>query len=346
MSVTSGFYNSINHDRRYNAEQFGSIYDGVINDGVFANIGDCFVVNAQSGITVTVGLGRAWFNQTWTLNDSLLPIEMPASPVGQNRIDAIVLEVNASEDVRTNSIKVLEGTAAASPVRPILTETEFIHQHPLAYIYRAAGAATIYQANITNMVGTDDCPFVTGILQVVSLDQLLGQWRSELDLFVENEEADFTAWSQNKQIEFENWAALQRQNYQQFMAENEAWFQEQVDYQEEWMEGARNTFLAWLRDLEVELSGDVAGNLQLQIDHEETARQLMMGFDDGVKTISEDGRVITTTASDGRKLIKTFSQNFDELVTELRSAENGVLASQTKIFSADGRTITTTTVYS
>lgn len=346
MSLTCGFYNSIDHDRKYNAEQFGSIYDGVINDGIFANIGTCFVVNAQSGNTVTIGIGRAWFNGTWTLNDSLLPIEMPASPVGQNRIDAIVLEVNTSESVRDNAIKVVQGIAAATPARPTLVDTEFVHQHVLAYVYRAANASTIYQANITNMVGTDETPFVTGILQVVSLDQLLGQWRSELDLFVEGQEAEFSAWSQNKRIEFENWAALRRFDYQQFMAENEAWFQEQVEYQDAWMVGARETFLAWLGDLEVELSGDVAGNLQIQIDHEEIARQLMMGFDDGVKVLSDDGRTITTTASDGRKLIKVFSPNFDQLTTELRSAQNGVLASQIKVFSSDGKTITTTTVYS
>ena len=44
MSVTSGFFNSLNGDRRYNAEQMSSIFDGIINDGIFANIGTAFGV--------------------------------------------------------------------------------------------------------------------------------------------------------------------------------------------------------------------------------------------------------------------------------------------------------------
>ena len=45
MSLTYGFYNSVDHDRVYDATQFGSIFDGVINDGVFQNIGDLFAVS-------------------------------------------------------------------------------------------------------------------------------------------------------------------------------------------------------------------------------------------------------------------------------------------------------------
>ena len=62
MSLTSGFFNSVNQDRRYNAEQMSAIFDGVINDGVFANIGTAFEVKASSGYTVNIGIGRAWFN--------------------------------------------------------------------------------------------------------------------------------------------------------------------------------------------------------------------------------------------------------------------------------------------
>ena len=34
MAVTSGFFNSVNHDRLYDAEQLSSIFDGIIIDGV------------------------------------------------------------------------------------------------------------------------------------------------------------------------------------------------------------------------------------------------------------------------------------------------------------------------
>lgn len=35
MAFTFGFYNSLNGDRKYNAEQVSSIFDGLISDGVY-----------------------------------------------------------------------------------------------------------------------------------------------------------------------------------------------------------------------------------------------------------------------------------------------------------------------
>ena len=60
MSVTYGFYNSLNGDRKYNAEQISSIFDGLIVDGVFASIGTAFSVKAAGGLTINVGIGKAY----------------------------------------------------------------------------------------------------------------------------------------------------------------------------------------------------------------------------------------------------------------------------------------------
>ena len=201
MSVTYGFYNSLNGDRKYDATQISSMFDGLIIDGIFASIGTCFVVNAATGNTVNVGIGKAWFNKTWTLNDAILPLEAPISEVLLDRIDAVVIEVDTSEAVRANSIKFVQGTPSSQPVRPTMASSETLHQYPLCYIYRASGSTEITQADITNMVGTEETPFITGILQTISLNELLGQWEDELDQFVASEQDDFTNWfNQMKEI--------------------------------------------------------------------------------------------------------------------------------------------------
>ena len=169
MSVTYGFYNSVNGDRKYDATQLSSLFDGLINDGVFASIGTCFAVEAAGGNTVNIGIGKAWFNKTWTLNDAILPLEAPVSEVLLDRIDAVVLEVDISE--RVNSIKFVEGVPSSSPVNPTLASGPTLFQYPLCYIYRPAGSTEITQAQITNMVGSEATPFITGILQTVNLDE-------------------------------------------------------------------------------------------------------------------------------------------------------------------------------
>ena len=338
MSVTYGFYNSLNGDRKYNAEQISSIFDGLIVDGVFASIGTAFAVKAAGALTINVGIGRAWFNHTWTLNDSILPLTAPESEVLLDRIDAVVLEVNGMESVRENSIKIVTGTPSSAPVRPILENEGNIHQYPLAYIYRKFGSTVITQADITNMVGTESTPFVTGIIQTISLDELLGQWQAQLDQFVANEEADFSEWSRQKRIEFDNWKAAQQQDY-------ENWATNQMSSEEEWIQSMQNTFLSWFNEMQTQLSGDVAGNLQLQIDKEEVKRILLSGFADGSKAFNEDGTVIVSTADDGRTLTKTFTNNFLTMTTVLKSAEGGEIARMVKQFSSDGTLIDITTTY-
>lgn len=207
MSVTCGFYNSLNGDRKYNAIQMGRIFDGLISDGVFATVGNALIVKAANGNTVNVDTGKAWFNHTWTVNDAILPLELPEADILLDRIDAVVLEVNASSMVRKNTIKFLKGTASSTPVRPSLENSEEVHQYPLCYIYRKYGATAITQADITPMVGSTETPFVTAMLQTVSLDILLGKWQDELNQFVNNQTQEIDKWVANEEKEFNEWFA-------------------------------------------------------------------------------------------------------------------------------------------
>lgn len=207
MSVTCGFYNSLNGDRKYNAIQMGRIFDGLIGDGVFATVGNAFVVKAANGNTVNVDTGKAWFNHTWTINDAVLPIELPEADILLERIDAVILEVNASSMVRQNTIKFVKGTASSTPVRPSMENSEYVHQYPLCYIQRKHGATAIIQADITPMVGSTETPFVTALLQTVSLDVLLGKWQDELNQFVNNKTQEIDNWVANEEKEFNDWFA-------------------------------------------------------------------------------------------------------------------------------------------
>lgn len=225
MSVTSGFFNSLNGDRRYNAEQMSAIFDGIINDGVFANIGTAFDVKADTGNIVTVGIGRAWFNSTWLLNDAILPITAGASEVLLDRYDAVVIEIDHSDSVRAGSIKIIQGTPSSDPTYPTMASTLHVHQYPLAYIYRKAGSSKITQSNITNMIGTSSCPYITGILRVQNIDKIVAQWKDQ--------------WTQ--------------------------WFTEQTsvgnDQMASWMGQKQTEFNAWFENLQTMLDGDVATKL-------------------------------------------------------------------------------------
>lgn len=335
MSVSSGFFNSLNGDRKYNAAQMSAIFDGLIIDGVFASIGTAFAVKAAGGLTVNVGVGKAWFDHTWTVNDSILPMTAPEAEVLLDRIDAVVLEVNGMESVRDNTIKFVKGNPSSAPSRPTLTNEGNVHQYPLCYIYRKYGTAVINQADITPMVGTESTPFVTGILQTISLDELLGKWQDELDRFTDARSQEVDDWIAQEESDFTTWFDKMKADLQQ-----------EQNVLDQWIASEQADFLAWYNQMKDQLSGDVAGNLQLEIDKEEVKRILLVGFEDGTKEFSDDGTVITSTASDGRTLTKTFSDGFLTMTNVLKSAAGVEVARAVKTFDSGGKLISTVVTYS
>lgn len=176
MAVTYGFYDSLNHDRLYNAQQMSAIFDGIINDGVFMSVGNQFHTVAGTGMQVIVKSGRAWFDSTWTLNDAEYPLSIDAADVLLTRIDAVVLEVNSEVATRANTIKVVKGTPASTPAKPTLTNTATIHQHALAYVTVAKNITAITNSMIEIVVGKTETPYVTAILQTTDITDLYNQW--------------------------------------------------------------------------------------------------------------------------------------------------------------------------
>ena len=214
--VTSGFYDSLNHDRRYSSIQFGSIFDGVIRDGVFQHVGSRLMVSQNSGMMISVGTGRAWFNHTWTYNDSILPLTVPQSEVILDRVDAVVLEVDAREEGRINAIKIVKGTPTSKNAKPpAMLKEKNRWQYPLAYIKVAAGVTSIRTADITNKVGTSDCPFVTAPLDKMSIDDLVKQWADQWRVFYENETADMNKTNAFWKEQWRIWYAGQTAEIQQ-----------------------------------------------------------------------------------------------------------------------------------
>lgn len=186
MAVTYGFYNSLNKDRVYNAEQMSSIFNGIITDGVFASIGGSLMPIAGTGMQVVVKTGKCWFNSTWTLNDALLPLDIPAADVSLTRIDAVVVEINSAVSTRANTIKVIKGTPSANPAKPALVNTETLHQYALGYVTVGAGVTSITADKIEVNVGKTTCPFITSVLQQTDITALFNQWDAEFNTWFAN----------------------------------------------------------------------------------------------------------------------------------------------------------------
>lgn len=189
MSLTSGFFDSLNGDRKYNTLQLSSIFDGIISEGVYATYGNHFLVSPVSGMQIKVGSGRAWLDHTWTLNSTDYPLTVEGAEVVLKRIDTVIIEVDRRDSGRINRLRILKGTPASSPSAPTLTNTDTLKQYPLANILVKPNVTEITTADITNRIGTSALPWVTGIIDHVSAEELVQQWRTEFDTLLDTLQA-------------------------------------------------------------------------------------------------------------------------------------------------------------
>lgn len=264
MTVTSGFFNALNSDRRYDALQMGRLFDGLINDGVYETIYKQFRVSPKEGFQIQVNTGRGWFEHTWIWNDSVLLLNLREPNPIRNRIDAVVIEVNHDVDVRADSIKIIEGTPSDSPVRPTLKKGEGeVYQFPLAYISVKSNAQEITASDITNMVGTSSTPFVTGVVSVMDIDMLTAQWEAQWDDKLEDHDKD---WIKRLEDYKKKW---------------EVWYTEhttQYNY----------NFNDWFSQLRALLEDDVAANMAAEILDLKNKFNMLIGDHMLVASIDDD----------------------------------------------------------
>lgn len=202
MAITYGFFNSLNGDRVYNADQMSTYFKGLIGQGVFEDVGGALQVLANSGMTVQVQTGRAIVgpNLKWLENDAPFDVTINTSHVTLNRYTAVVVQCDATN--RTISIITVDGTPATNPTKPAITNTTTIQQICLAYVYVKAGATTITQANITDTrANTNVCGWITGLIDQVNTSTLFNQWQTAYEEFY----AQMEAWEVQQKNAFDAW---------------------------------------------------------------------------------------------------------------------------------------------
>lgn len=281
MAFTFGFYNALNHDRRYNAIQVSSIFDGIIKDGIFMSIGGHMNVKATgNGFNIVVESGRAWFNHTWSLLDADYPMVVPPSDVLEDRIDVVVLEVNENVDVRQNFIKIISGTPAEKPTKPALTNNLDIHQYALAYITVPANSVTLTQSNVENAIGLGSTPFVTGILETINIDDLVAQWKSQWNDWTEEVDLNWNNWFDTVDNAWLAWFTQQQSKWEDILADrteeweeikdtvDSEWASQQGNINSDytnWKSSALAAYNQWLDQIKGTLDDDAATQLAKEV---------------------------------------------------------------------------------
>lgn len=181
--VDCGFFDAIDSDRTYSADDMNKPYSRIIADGVFAtNAGtpssDLQVVSTGTGMQVTVQQGQGIFASKWFKNESSIIITVPSNTSINPRRDSVIVQVDNRTSGRAGNIVYRTGTPAASPLPPDIGTVADVIEYRIANIYVAPNATAINNDAIVDLRGSSECPWVTGLIQQVDTSTLWNQFQT------------------------------------------------------------------------------------------------------------------------------------------------------------------------
>lgn len=192
MAITYGYFNSVDGDRKYNADQMSEYFDGLVSNGVYESVGGALQVIAGTDMSVNVQTGRGIINCKWINNNAVLPLTITQAHAMLDRYTAVVMKLDITNRLMTITTK--DGTAASTPVKPTLQNDATGVELCLAWIYVDAGATTITQDKIEDARPSSDCGWVTGLIEQVDTSTLFLQWQTAYENYYAEMTEEFDNW--------------------------------------------------------------------------------------------------------------------------------------------------------
>lgn len=211
FSVNAGFFDAVDYDRTYSAEDMTRPYSRIVADGVFAtNYGDpstdLQVSSAGVGMQIVVAAGQGIFAQKWFENPSAIAVEIPANTALFSRIDSVIVQVDKRLSGRVGNVIYRTGTASSAPVPPAINTVQNVVEYRIANITVGAGVNAIGNESIEDLRGTAACPWVTGLITQVDTSTLMQQYQ-----------AAYQAYYVKATQDFEEYTDDQRQAWEEFL---------------------------------------------------------------------------------------------------------------------------------
>lgn len=208
FKVKCGFFDSVNKDRAYSAEEMNRPYKRIITNGVFATqegtaSNDLQVFSNNSGMSITIKQGEGLFADKWFNNQSDIIMDVPANNNIVPRRDSVIVQVNKQIGGRVGNVVYREGVPNSNPMPPDINTVENVIEYRVANIYVAAGATHINQDAIVDLRGSSECPWITSLIKQVDTSTLFVQWQNAYENYYNTATEGFDEWQQTEKEAFE-----------------------------------------------------------------------------------------------------------------------------------------------
>ncbi len=202
------FFNDVNDDRVYYAEDWARHLKKYFTNGIFNN--ELNVV-ANNDMTITIKEGDANIEGYRYTNTGDLVKTIDNADGTLNRIDNVVLRLDLTN--RLISAQIIKGTFADKPVAPELVRTSTIYDLRIAKISIPAGTTTITQDLITDTrFITSDCGNVISTVQTPDTENLFIQMQTLFEKQINELNNNFEIWFDSIKNQLDSDAAGNLQN--------------------------------------------------------------------------------------------------------------------------------------
>lgn len=332
------------------------------------------VAQTPAAMRVDVLTGQAWINGYWYRNSDAYTLDLSIADGVLNRIDLIVLRWGYSErdmyltviegtpsanpqipSIRRDAdyydlelAQVYVGAGVVGIVQENITDMR-LNSNVCGYVTGIIDQVDFtdlwnqFQDYFTRFKATNakDYEDWTAFQKATYLEYI-SNMESLYQQFVDKSKNDYTQWVSAQEISMENYIKATQQAYSDFvdtmeskygdwtaakMAEYEKWYN---DHTTQWT----TEFYYWFDNVKAQLSDDVAGKLQGEIDDLD---EKIDGYIERETTFSDDGTTITQV-SGNQKIVTTFEDQYH--ITQDYYVDNVKVKTKAITFSTDGKVIT------
>lgn len=188
--MKSSFFNSVNYDRVYSAEDWAEYFKRFIGNGVYAQPDTGMQIVSDGGMGIKCLDGSCFINgYTGVATEIEDKLTLEIGNILYDRIDAVVARLDLNR--RDIHIEVIQGLPAEAPEKPEHIRNEIIFDLVLAYVTVSVGATEITDADIEDVRADEAlCGFVKGVVEQVETGELFKQYAKEWALLMAGVELD------------------------------------------------------------------------------------------------------------------------------------------------------------
>lgn len=202
INIESGFFDAINDDRKYSANEMNKPYKRVITEGIFATprgtpSTDLQVVSAGNMLNIIVKKGEGLLGGKWFENPADIAITVSGNTGIVPRRDSIIIQMDNRQIGREANIIYREGTPNSTPQPPVINTIDNVIEKRIANIYVAPGANWINQDAITDLRGSAECLWITSLIQQVDTSTLYTQWANAYQDYYNDQTEAFNAFMES-----------------------------------------------------------------------------------------------------------------------------------------------------